>query len=507
MQSYPFTSQVTYDEQGLPLYDRAVDSGFLRKVYAQYWTDGVFHKPTNALQVVSDTGMQVAVEPGVCHIQGAMGIESGRRTLVVQAAESMDRIDTVVARLDLSVAVRSIDLYVLKGTAAESPQAPALTRDATIWEIGLANIFVARNTSTISQQRITDTRLDISRCGLVAQTIGDLDTSPYFAQLTAQIAAHQEEAETQIALLKAAIEAVEGDSAWMMKNLYDPQDLREDLGIQLYTHSKQGTVHNFVGTGMNGRALITAAFQNGDTVQLNGVSVTATCGADPVDEDTIVNGRWVSFVADAEGGQINFKGGGGLGNSRLKQATAGADMVSEDATFYAGDKTLKTGTLVERGQYAYSTEIGGGGASASYYTFNNIPEGIYRKNGADWAPEIRMTASNFRKQIGTLTSAQSKGEQTLKGDDSSYTFNFSTVPGYIYVIFTSTHGNRPPDIKCTNLTEIYRTNGHISAQAQADRSTCWTQVIARATTTTAKVYYRQYDQYSAGNVQVVELRY
>ena len=34
MQSYPFTSQVTYDEQGLPLYDRAVDSAFLRKVFA-----------------------------------------------------------------------------------------------------------------------------------------------------------------------------------------------------------------------------------------------------------------------------------------------------------------------------------------------------------------------------------------------------------------------------------------------------------------------------------------
>lgn len=199
--------------------------------------------------------------------------------------------------------------------------------------------------------------------------------------------------------------------------------------------------------------------------------------------------------------------GGGLTNSKLALATAETDKVSEDATFYAGDKALKTGTLVERGQYAYSTEIGSGGASALYYAFNNIPEGIYRKNGADWAPEIRMTASNFRLKMGAMTSALSKGEQTLKGDNSTYTFNITTVPGYIYVIFTSTHGNRPPDIKCTNLTEIYRKDGHISAQAQADRSTCWTQVIARATKTTAKVYYRQYDQYSAGNVQVVELRY
>lgn len=229
MLSYPFTSQVTYDDYGQPLYDRAVDSEFLRKVFLQYFSDGVFYKPTNALQVVVDTGMQVAVEPGACHIRGAMGIEESRRTLVVQASEGQDRIDTVVARLDLSTAVRSIDLYIVKGIAAVSPQAPALTRDATVWELGLANIFVAKNTQTISQQRITDTRLDTARCGIVVQTIGDVDTSPYFAQLTAAIASHQAEAEGQIQILKDAIAAVEGDTAWMMQDVYDPQRKRRDV--------------------------------------------------------------------------------------------------------------------------------------------------------------------------------------------------------------------------------------------------------------------------------------
>ena len=187
MQSYPFTSQVTYDDEGLPLYDRAIDSAFLRRVFAQYFSDGIFYKPTSALQVVADTGMQVKVHPGAVHIQGAIGIEDAQRTLVVQAAESLDRIDTVVARLDLSLAARDIDLYIVKGTAAASPQPPALTRDATVWELGLANLFVAKNTQTISQQRITDTRLDSARCGLVAQTIGALDTDPYYEQMDALI--------------------------------------------------------------------------------------------------------------------------------------------------------------------------------------------------------------------------------------------------------------------------------------------------------------------------------
>lgn len=229
MQSYPFTSQVTYDEQGLPLYDRAVDSEFLRSVFAAYFSDGIFYKPTNALQVVAGTGMQVQVNPGTCHIRGAMGIETDTRTLAVEAAGTLPRIDTVVARLDLSLAVRSIELYILKGTPSSTPQRPALTRDATIWELGLADIAVAANASTITQSSITDTRLDTERCGVVAQTIGSLDTAPYFAQLTTAIAEHQEEAETQIAALQAAIAAVEGDTAWMMKAVYDPHNKGTDV--------------------------------------------------------------------------------------------------------------------------------------------------------------------------------------------------------------------------------------------------------------------------------------
>lgn len=233
MQSYPFTSQVTYDEQGLPLYDRAVDSEFLRAVFAAYFSDGIFYKPTNALQVVAGTGLQVQVNPGICHIRGAMGIETETRTLTLEAADALPRIDTVVARLDLSLAVRSIELYIVKGTPSSNPQRPALTRDATIWELGLADIAVAANSNTVTQSAITDTRLDTERCDVVAQTIGSLDTAPYFAQLAAAIAEHQEEAEAQIAALQAAIAAVEGDTAWMLKALYDTKN----RGVDVYNYA------------------------------------------------------------------------------------------------------------------------------------------------------------------------------------------------------------------------------------------------------------------------------
>lgn len=340
MQSYPFTSdKITYDEHGLPKYDRAVDSAFLRKVFAQYFSDGVFYSSANALQVVADTGMQVAVEPGSCHIQGAIGIETNRRTLVVQAAEEMDRIDTVVARLDLSRAVRSIDLYVVKGTAAESPQAPALTRDSTIWELGLANLFVAKNVATISQQRITDTRLDTSRCGQVGAPVQPpFDTEAFFSQLEAAIQAHQEDAEAQIEQLRNAIEAVEGDAAWMMKEHYDPAGLGKDITVQTYTHSKSGKVHEFTGTGANGRAKMTADVQAGDTFTVNGAPVTAYMGTDDAVGSmagSAWNGKWVSFIV--EGGTLNFKGGGG----KVTVTGLTADAVKKGTTV-----TVKQGAKV-----------------------------------------------------------------------------------------------------------------------------------------------------------------
>lgn len=210
MRSYPFTSKVTYDSQGLPQYDRAIDSDFLRKIYANYFTDGIFYKPTTAFQVQAGTGMTVTVAAGAANIQGAIAIEDTTRELTIQASETSDRIDTVVLRLNLALDSRSIDLYIVKGAAATTPSAPALTRNSTVWELGLANLYIAANTSTITTQRITDTRLDTDRCGQVAQTIGTLDTSPYFTQVQALIDDLEKE-----------IEGIEKGSEVMLKSVYD----------------------------------------------------------------------------------------------------------------------------------------------------------------------------------------------------------------------------------------------------------------------------------------------
>ena len=143
-----------------------------------------------------------------------------------------------------------------------------------------------------------------------------------------------------------------------------------EVTVQPYTCEKKNGVYALIGSGAVGRCKIPASWAAGDSFTVNGVAVPAYCGADAVDGDTIVKGRWVLFFYD--GTQLNFNGGGGLGLSKLAKATAAADNVLAGKSFYAVDKTLKEGTMPNRG--AVDTTINPG----SSYT---VPAGYHNGEG------------------------------------------------------------------------------------------------------------------------------
>lgn len=89
--------------------------------------------------------------------------------------------------------------------------------------------------------------------------------------------------------------------------------------------------------------------------------------------------------------------GGGLTKSKLLLANANPSDVSSEKGFYSnGSKELQTGTLVERGTDQYSSGVGKG---SGYIALNGIPEGIYRSNGEDWSPEIRINEDTLINYI------------------------------------------------------------------------------------------------------------
>lgn len=393
MISYPFTSRVTYDKQSLPIYDRAVDSAFLRRFYKAYWDDGVFYKPSTSFAVTATgTGMNVQVQPGMAQVQGAFCLEDTVQTLPIAAADaSLNRIDSVVLRLDLSLDKRDISLAVVSGVAAVSPVAPALTRNNTTWELGIANVLVSAGAGVITQRDVEDTRLDDTRCGAVAQTVGELDTSGFFAQLTAMIARLREE-----------IGEVETGTAAMLRSVYDPGDDGVNICVQGYECSKSGSVYALTGEGAVGRFKVPAAWSAGDTWTVNGKAVPAYCGADVADEDCVVTGRWITFVYD--GTRLDFNGGGGLSAGKLAQATATEADVLANSTFYAKDKTLRTGNVPRRGDW---------GATIAPGESVTVPDGKHDGGG-------RVSA----KALKTVTITMVTG-----GSPWSYTFTGGTLVG------------------------------------------------------------------------------
>lgn len=131
---------------------------------------------------------------------------------------------------------------------------------------------------------------------------------------------------------------------------YDPAELGAvNVTVQLYTCKKEGKVYQLTGSGAVGRCKIPAAWASGDTWTVNGTTVPAYCGADAVDGDTIVAGRWAIFTFDGQ--QLNFNGGGGLSSGKLARATAKASQVLDGVPFYAGSKTLQKGTMRNNGSW------------------------------------------------------------------------------------------------------------------------------------------------------------
>ncbi len=189
MIGFPFDSLVTYDEHGNPSYDRAVSSKPLKTLISKLFCTGISPLESDNLQVFAGSeGMTVVVHPGFCVIEGGLKQEENNRTLQVQAADTAyDRIDTVVMRWNDNDNARVCDLYVVEGTPAANPVRPELTRVGSIYEIGLADIFIPSNSSAVTQQRITDTRYESARCGVMS-SVSEWDTTTIYAQVQADLA-------------------------------------------------------------------------------------------------------------------------------------------------------------------------------------------------------------------------------------------------------------------------------------------------------------------------------
>ena len=144
------------------------------------------------LGVTANGTMAVTLGTGIAWLHYAdfagcvYGNTVGKALTVTLADAQYKRIDRVCIRLEMLN--NKCYAYIKKGTAAASPAAPALQRDASAYEISVAQIAVAAGATAINAGNITDERLDETVCGLMRDGVTGIDTSVLQSQYNAILA-------------------------------------------------------------------------------------------------------------------------------------------------------------------------------------------------------------------------------------------------------------------------------------------------------------------------------
>lgn len=181
MKSGFFNSNIIgYDDEGMPIFDRGQESSFFAKYFSNFIGNGVYPNPSTSMQVLKNEGMSVIVSAGCCFINGYFGWVEENEILAIENADTLARIDRIVARLNF--VDRTIDLVVKKGIASLNPVPVEIERTSDYYEIVLANVRVNSNVSKITQANITDMRLDNNLCGMVTGIIDQVDTTTLINQ-------------------------------------------------------------------------------------------------------------------------------------------------------------------------------------------------------------------------------------------------------------------------------------------------------------------------------------
>lgn len=164
--------------------DRTYKAEDWASYFGSFIGNGVFPLPSTGLQVVVNDGMTVTVRAGKAWINGYFYNNASDLSVALATADGqLKRIDRIVIRWDLTN--RTISAKVKSSAFSASPVAPVLQRDADIFELALADIFIPAGSTAVTQGNITDQRLNTSLCGVVAGVVQQIDTTAFNAQLQA----------------------------------------------------------------------------------------------------------------------------------------------------------------------------------------------------------------------------------------------------------------------------------------------------------------------------------
>lgn len=187
--------------------------------------------------------------------------------------------------------------------------------------------------------------------------------------------------------------------------------------ISTYTH----TAGTLTGTGENGKFKATET-ETLSTINVNGTDCTVNCGGES--EVELIADAWYTFILD--GNTINFKSGGGLSNSKLALATAVESTVLAGNTFYAGNKTLRTGTRTRgvTGQFRSATIGGTTEVAIGFKPSVVMVLGLYNFNNAFAVMKTKELGNSVKYWYSTWsgTTHETNSFGDIKITDNGFTY-------------------------------------------------------------------------------------
>ena len=225
VESFPFDSRSDgYDEDGYPVYDRAVGAGLLRATFAKFFSDGVFPSPADALQIgKGESGLTVTIQPGIFIIRGAMGgyLTDAHSLTLDTAAPQGNVCYGIMLRYDENEQHRSCYIRVVRGDAASTPQPPEPDRATPgVYEYRLGYVTVPTGATDLSAATVTNEK-GLEVCPYAAPFV-DIDTDAVVADAKASaeesLAVFSEMLATYYDLVQSS---VDGTTAGNLQNQID----------------------------------------------------------------------------------------------------------------------------------------------------------------------------------------------------------------------------------------------------------------------------------------------
>lgn len=156
--SFPFDSSpnLVYTDEGYPRGDRSVDAWTMQKTFAQFFSDGVFGTPGNALEISKGpSGMTCTIQPGMFIINGGMGgIKDEAMVLTLDSGAAQgNTYYGIMLRYDNNTEMRSLGIRVAKqaGSIPEPDQT-----SVNVMEYRLGYVMVPNGNSDVANATVVN---------------------------------------------------------------------------------------------------------------------------------------------------------------------------------------------------------------------------------------------------------------------------------------------------------------------------------------------------------------